>query len=200
MVIKTQSRREAILDAALRAFLDRGVAGAPIEDICVRAGASVGSVYHHFGDKGGLAGAVYVGALADYQATFLAVLRGHPDDAEAAVRAAVEAHLRWCLRDRPDLARFLLFQGDAARGAAVEALDELNREFFAEVLRWCRPHARYGALRELDLDLVYALWLGAAQEYCRLRLAGRTAVAPDHARPALADAAWQSLRSIKGAS
>lgn len=171
MVIKTQSRREAILDAALRAFLDRGVADAPIEDICLRAGASVGSVYHHFGDKGGLAGAVYV-----------------------------EAHLRWCLRDRPDFARFLLFQGDAARGAAVEALDELNREFFAEVLRWWRPHARYGALRELDLDLVYALWLGTAQEYCRLRLAGRTAVAPDHARPALADAAWQSLRSIEGAS
>lgn len=194
------SRRQSILEAALRAFLDRGVADAPIEDICGRAGASVGSVYHHFGDKGGLAGAVYVEALADYQATFLVVLRAHPDDAEVGVRSVVEAHLDWCLRDRSDLARFLLFQGDAARGAAGEALDELNRGFLSEVLRWWRPHARYGALRELDLDLVYALWLGPAQEYCRLRLAGRAAVAQDHARPALADAAWQSLRSIEGAS
>lgn len=198
MAVAIQSRREAILDAALRAFLDHGVADTPIEDICAGAGASVGSVYHHFGDKGGLAGAVYVEAMADYQAAFLGVLHRHPDDAKAGVRGAVRAHLRWCLRDRSDLARFLLFHGDAARGAGAEALEELNRELFAEVLRWWRPHARYGALRELDLDLAYVLWLGPAQEYCRLRLAGRTAVAPARAGGALADAAWQSLRSTEG--
>ena len=94
----TRSRREAILQAALQAFLEHGVAATPIEDICARAEASVGSVYHHFGDKGGLAGAVYVEALADYQGRFLDVLRDHCDNAEAAVRDAVAAHLGWCLR------------------------------------------------------------------------------------------------------
>jgi AcrR family transcriptional regulator len=194
----TRSRREAILEAALHAFLEHGVAATLIEDICARAEASVGSVYHHFGDKGGLAGAVYVEALADYQRRFLDVLRGHCDDAEAAVRGAVAAHLDWCLHDRPDLARFLLFHGDSARGAGVEAVEELNRGFFAEVLRWWRPHVRYGALRDVDLDLAYALWLGPAQEYCRLYLAGRTAVARTRAAPALADAAWRTLRSTEG--
>ena len=193
-----RARRQTIVDAALAAFLEHGVAETPIEDICSRAQASVGSVYHHFGDKGGLAGAVYVEALADYQRTFLAVLRRHSDDAEAAVRGVVGAHVRWCLRERSDLARFLLFQGDAARGAGAEALEALNREFFGEVSRWWRPHARYRALREIDLDLAYALWLGPAQEYCRLRLAGRTTVTPARARPALAEAAWQSLRATKG--
>jgi AcrR family transcriptional regulator len=43
------SRRELILDAALRSFLEHGLAGASIEDVCARSGSSVGSVYHHFG-------------------------------------------------------------------------------------------------------------------------------------------------------
>jgi AcrR family transcriptional regulator len=192
------ARREAILDAALACFLERGVAGAGIEQVCARSGASVGSVYHHFGGKEGLAGAVYLAAMGDYQASFMAALRRHPDDAEAGVRAAVGEHVRWCLRRRPDRARFLLFHGDAARSAAAALLAQLNREFFASVLAWWRPHVRYGALRELDLDLAYALWLGPAQEYCRLRLAGRTEVAPAHAAPVLADGAWQALRSPEG--
>lgn len=192
-----RSRRDAILDAALHAFLDHGVADAAIEDICARSGASVGSVYHHFGDKGRLAGAVYATALADYQGRFVAVLAAHPDDPERGVRGVVGTHLRWCLRDRPDLAGFLLFGGDAARGAS-EALEELNRDFFAAVRRWWGAHARAGKLRNLELDLAYALWLGPAQEYCRLRLAGRTAVSPRRAGPALADAAWRALRTDQG--
>jgi AcrR family transcriptional regulator len=191
-------RRAAILDAALSTFLEFGVAEASIEQICTRAGASVGSVYHHFGDKGGLAGAVYLEALRDYQQTFLAALRGAPDDAERAVRSGVEAHVRWCLRTRPELARFLFFHGDLARNASPEALERLNRDFFAEVLRWWRPHVHYGALRDIDLDLAYALWLGPVQEFCRLRLSGRTTLAPARAARTLADAAWRSLKATEG--
>jgi AcrR family transcriptional regulator len=194
----TIDRRAAILDAALAGFLEHGVADASIEQICVRAGASVGSVYHHFGDKGGLAGAVYLEALHDYQATFLAALERAPDDAEAGVRAGVETHVRWCLRKRPERARFLFFYGDTARNASPGALDRLNRDFFAQVLRWWRPHAHYGALLDIDLDLAYALWLGPVQEFCRLRLSGRTKLAPARATRTLADAAWQSLKATEG--
>ncbi|MEA2125352.1 MAG: hypothetical protein QOI80_2134, partial [Solirubrobacteraceae bacterium] len=126
-------------------------------------------------------------ALADYQRTFLTTLDGRP--AEGGVRATVAAHLDWCLRERPAEARFLLFHADAA--GDVEAL---NRTFFGEVLRWWRPHVRSGAMRGLDLDLAYALWLGPAQEYCRLRLAGRTRVAPARARTELTEAAWAALK------
>jgi len=189
------TRRDGILSAALECFLVRGLDGASIEQICRRSGASVGSVYHHFGGKEGLAGAVYLAALVDYQAIFLAVLREHADDAQEGVRAIVGAHLRWCLFDRPDRARFLLFHGAAARGAG--GLQEANDEFFAAVLVWWRPHAHYGTLRELgpDLDLAYALWLGPAQEYCRLRLARRNLAELDRSEPMLADAAWQALKA-----
>lgn len=175
-------------------FLDRGVSGASIEDVCGSAGASVGSVYHHFGGKEGLAGAVYLEALGDYQDKFLEELRLHPDDAEGGIRGVIGAHLRWCLDDRPDAARFLLFHGDGARGADPDGLDSLNREFLEEVMRWWRPHVRYGVLHDLDLDLAYAIWLGAAQEYCRLWLSDRTAAPVRAAEQLLAEAAWQALR------
>src|SRR3954463_2837371 len=184
MPVTTPGRREAITEAALRSFLEHGIADTPIESICAAANASVGSVYHHFGDKRGLAHAVYAEALMGYQAAFLVALRTHPDDAEQGVQATVRAHVKWCLTDQPGRARFLLFHGDAARGTTAG----LNREFFAEVLRWWRPHVRYGAVRDVDLDLAYALWLGPAQEYCRLRLPRPPQGGAGAARPEAGDA------------
>jgi AcrR family transcriptional regulator len=173
------SRRDAILDAGRAAFLAHGVAGAPIERIAAGAGVSVGGLYHHFGGKRGLAAAVYECALASYQQAFLEAL---DDDVEAGVRAVVDRHIDWCLRERPDEARFLLFHGDAAGDLAAR-----NRVFFRAVLDWWRPRAP----RDLPFDLIYALWLGPAQEYCRLALAGRSTTDPGDI---LADAAWAALK------
>jgi AcrR family transcriptional regulator len=171
--------RDAILDAGLRAFLRDGVAGAPIQHVAADAGVSIGGLYHHFGDKRGLAAAIYERALASYQQAFLAVLG---DDVEAGVRAVVTRHLDWCLREHPDEARFLLFHAEAAGDLAAG-----NRAFFRAVLEWWRPRAP----RELPFDVIYAMWLGPAQEFCRLALAGRTTIDPGDT---LADAAWAALK------
>jgi AcrR family transcriptional regulator len=188
------SRRDAILAAALASFLEHGVAGASIEDVRRRSGASVGSIYHHFGGKLELAGAVYTTALASYQARFTDTLDRCRDVPATGVREVVRTHLHWCLDERPDYARFLLCHADAARTAAGAELTERNRRFFGAVLRWWRPRARAGHLRELGVDLLYALWLGPAQEYCRLHLAGRIVTDSAPARAELADGAWRTLR------
>lgn len=176
--------RERILDSALELFVDQGVVATSIEDVCDRSGASVGSLYHHFEGKEGLARELYAAGLAGYQAAFLDELRRH-DEAQAGVRAIVARHLRWCT-ERPQLMRYLLAGGEAPA--------EQNREFFTAVMAWWRPHARYGAVRDLPLDLAHALWLGPVQEYCRAWLAGRAAVTPEEAAPVLADGAWQALK------
>lgn len=157
------------------------------------SGASVGSLYHHFGGKEGLAGHVFATALASFQDAFTAELRRH-DDAERGIRGGVRVQLDWALRDEPERARFLLFQGDAARGSAPERLEEVNRAFYGEVLAWWRPHVRYGALRDLDLDVAYCLWLAPSQQYARLRLAGRTEVPIKRAAAELQAGAWAALR------
>ena len=84
--------------------------------------------------------------------------------------AAVAHQISWVTANRDAAA--LLYGGRPAGAAAAERLREPNRDFFADVLGWWRVHAGYGALRELEPGLLYALWLGAADSYCRQWLAG----------------------------
>jgi hypothetical protein len=73
-------------------------------------------------------------------------------------------------------------------------LRELNRRFFAEVRSWWQTHVHYGALRDLPLDLIHALWLGPAQEYTRHWLSGQVKRVPRTIAGVLANAAWDALK------
>jgi AcrR family transcriptional regulator len=188
----SHDRRTAILDAALAEFTARGVAGASIEDIRRRSGASVGSIYHHFGDKDGIAGALYLDGLRDYQEGFLAALAGAAG-ARDGVQRGVLHHLGW-ISERRELARFLLLGRDARVVVATEhPLRELNRGFFVRVSNWTRAYVERGELRALSPELLTALWIGPSQELARHWLAGRSRVSLQEAAPVLADAAWRSL-------
>lgn len=191
----TGDSRQRILDGALRCFDRRGVLATTLEDIRRESAASIGSIYHHFADKEGLATAVYVDGMRRYQEGFLRELAGHPEP-EPGVKAIVAFHLRWCAAN-PELARFLLSR--PARAPALEdGLRALNRRFFAEVMAWWQPHALAGRLREAPVELLYAIWLGPAQERCRHWLAGRARRSPAQAAELLAEAAWLSLQRPKG--
>jgi AcrR family transcriptional regulator len=79
-----ETRRAQILDAALAVFLEHGYAGATIELVVQRAGASKATIYSFFGGKEGL-----FDALVDERAE--RVLAGFPDidDGIVNVRAAL---------------------------------------------------------------------------------------------------------------
>jgi AcrR family transcriptional regulator len=175
-------RRDDILDAALDAFERRGVLGATLEDIRSASGASIGSIYHHFGGKEGIAESLHARVLAGYQAGFLAALAGR--GARDGVRAVVEHHLRWAA-EHPAEMRYLL-----SGPPADVAVRRGNRAFFTDVRSWLAQH---GELRELDVAETHAVWLGPATEYCRHWLGGR-APRPDGRRLTLfSDIAWRSL-------
>jgi AcrR family transcriptional regulator len=189
---ETPTRRSVILDAALAEFTAHGVAGTSIEDIRRRSGASVGSIYHHFGDKDGIAGALYLEGLSRYQRGFTDVL-GDATTARSGVENGVRYHLSWVDAHR-DLARFLLLARDARVVVAAEKpLRDLNRKFFGRVEGWTRPRIADGELRDLDPELMYALWIGPSQELARHWLAGRSRASLTDAADVLADAAWRSL-------
>jgi AcrR family transcriptional regulator len=186
------ARRRTILDAALEVFLESGV-DAAVEDVRRRSGASVGSLYHRFGSKEGIAAAVYVDALRDYQLEFVAALDGARDAAEG-VRSAVRAHMRW-VRGNPDRAQFLFaVAGADVRRAARTELRDLNDQFFARVESWLHRHVEAGEIRAVSIDVVYALWLGPSQEMARLWLARGRRGSLRTETALLADAAWRSLR------
>jgi AcrR family transcriptional regulator len=183
----TSGRRTAILEAALAEFNAHGVAGTSIEDIRRRSGASVGSIYHHFGGKDRIAQALYLDGLRDYQDGFIAALRDSASTRDG-VKAGVRHHLAWIV-DHRELARFLFL----GRAAGERAIAELNRRFFGAVTRWMAPAISCGELRDLTPEVLSALWIGPSQELARHWLAGRARTSLLEAAPVLADAAWKSL-------
>jgi AcrR family transcriptional regulator len=177
-----RGRRHEILDAALACFSERGYDGTTIEEIRERSGASVGSIYHHFGGKEQIADALYAEALRDYQSGFLELLRG---DAERAIKGVVRHHLRW-VHANPELARFLLTE------RRPEEVRELNRAAFDALEEWRAAHR--DDLQPLSFDAFYAVVIGPAQEAARHRLAGRTQTPLRRLERELADAAWRAIR------
>ena len=62
---KTDATQQRILDAATDVFASRGFTAATMADIVERSGASVGSIYHHFGGKKELFLAIFERLAAD---------------------------------------------------------------------------------------------------------------------------------------
>ena len=191
--VRDPERRDKILAAALDSFSERGFAATTIEDVRAASGASVGSIYHHFGGKEGLAAALYVDGLGGYQRGLLEALRKH-DSAEAGIKAAVRHHLRWVQSHRK-LAQFLLTRRDPeVRMASQALLRDLNRALFEEIDAWLTRHIEAGAIEALSRDAFYAVVIGPAQEVSRHWLAGRTQVSIARLEGELADAAWKAIR------
>jgi AcrR family transcriptional regulator len=179
--------RERLLAAALTRFATTSPVAVSLEDIRREAGVSVGALYHHFSDKAALVDALYVDLAIEVQREFLSELREHPS-AEDGIRAIVGWYLRWVTNNRVAASVLL------GSRPIDPVLQNLNRRFFTEVSGWWQTHVHYGALRELPLDLIHALWLGPAQEYTRHWLSGHAKRMPPTITGVLADAAWNALK------
>ena len=184
---KTSDARDRLLQVARRRFAVDGALVPTLDEVRREAEVSVGALYHHFPDKPALAAAVYAQLISEYQAGFVTMLRDH-DIAEGGIRGGVAYHLRWVTEHRGE-ARLLL--GDPLDSAALR---DANREFFAAVRDWWRPHHAYGALQPMRLGVTAALWLGPAQEYSRYWITGEEAKMPRDAVDTFASAAWAVLR------
>ena len=56
---RTSDKREAILDAALDLFVERGFYGTAVPEIAERANVGAGTIYRHFDSKEALVNAIY---------------------------------------------------------------------------------------------------------------------------------------------
>jgi AcrR family transcriptional regulator len=187
-------RRGALLNAALASFDERGFEATRVEEVLRRSGASVGSLYHHFGGKEGLAAALYLEGIRRYQDRFRECLARNPG-AERGVRAIVRNEFAWTVAE-PALGRFIAApRGKTLPTASRLALEALNRSFFAEVVEWVGHHVEEGRIRALPGDLYYPLWIGPSHLLARQILSGRIEMLGEAAEGELARAAWASLRA-----
>ena len=111
---RASATRATLLEAAREVFTASGFAEASIADVVARAGASVGSLYHHFGGKADL----YLALYEDYSvrqeeravdAVQAARAAGETDPVRLFV-AGARAYLDGCWSER-DLARLFLAGG-----------------------------------------------------------------------------------------
>lgn len=160
-------RRDALLDAALRCFGERGVLATGIEDIRKAAGASPSSVYHLFGGRAGIVEALLIRTFERSLAHLVARLEQAGTAADA-VRALVDGHLEW-VAAHADEARFMYqamaveLAGDS-RAAVLAAKDGLKRPLFDQLARFDLP-----PWPPLTIEFVL---LGPAHEACRRYFAG----------------------------
>jgi AcrR family transcriptional regulator len=184
--------RTRIIEGALRRFSQDGVSATTLASLREESGVSVGSFYHHFASKEHVFGVLYAEILQAYQEAFIGELTRH-DDARSGIEAIVALHMAWC-GDHPERARLLISERPPKREEpGGPEVNDARRAFFRQVADWWRPHMKEGLLQPVHPTMCYVLWLGPAQEMCRLWFAGAHQPTEEEIR-GLGEAAWNSLR------
>jgi AcrR family transcriptional regulator len=189
------SRRQSILDAALACFTTAGYDQTTLADIRQGAGASTGSIYHHFGSKEQIAASLYLDAVRDTQRAGLeALLRTRTG--RTGIHALVHAYLDW-VEAHPDHARFLLWMRHADFLVADEPqLDALNAVVAQQTADWFAARITVGELPDIDPAIRRALVFGPCRHWASRWLAGESKLTVAQAKRQLAPAAYAALMSL----
>lgn len=126
---KTGATQQRILDAATDVFATRGFAAATMADVVAGSGASVGSIYHHFGGKNELFLAIFEQMAAAVDRRIEEAMRQAGDAADP--RRIFELHVRAYLEamwENRRLAR-VLTSGDTPPGFEVARRDRMQAAF-----------------------------------------------------------------------
>ena len=191
----TPDRQRLILQAALDCAMDCGVDAVSIDAVRARCGASVGSIYHHFGSKEGLVAALFFD-IFDEQSRAIQDALDHAQGLREGVCALVPGYLDWVVL-APARARFLSqarshVASGPRRADLLAAAQNRNRA----LLRWFEPHQACGAVRDLPCDILPSLVMGPVQSYCRAWLGSPGQLpGPQTYREVLADTAWRAVRN-----
>lgn len=193
------SRKQEILQAALACFTEHGVDATTIEMIRDRSGASIGSLYHHFGNRERIIAALYLEGIGEYAALLEAGLVDMLE-AEACVKLFVTCYVDWVVAN-PDWARFILHnRGRVEAGEWGERLREHNREHGRHIGAVLRRHREAGLFKPMPGDCFVSVVIGPAHDMARNWLAGRSGTPLAECRELLAQIAWDSVRAVPKAT
>jgi len=191
----TRRRRQAILDAALECFATIGYDQTTLADIRQKAGASTGSIYHHFGSKERIAASLYLDGLRQTQEAGLAALL-RTRTARTGIAAQVGAYIDWVL-DHPALATFLF----ATRRAPFLDDDEpsiaaLNTATHERAAQWIADQVAAGELPDLEPVMRWALVFGPCRHWTGSWLRGTTTTSPNDAKRQISTAVYAGLQAL----
>jgi AcrR family transcriptional regulator len=126
---KTGATQRRILDAATEVFATRGFSAATMADVVAGSGASIGSIYHHFGGKNELFLAIFEQMANAVDRRIETAMEQAGEDADP--RRIFELHVRAYLEamwENRRLAR-VLTSGDTPAGFEVVRRDRMQAAF-----------------------------------------------------------------------
>lgn len=154
---RQQQRRETtrgiLLDSATRLFGERGYAATSLEDIALDCGLTIGAIYHHFGNKKALFGAVNEAAEQRIIDLTTAIEGDVPLDL---LRRRWHAFLSLC--DEPDFRRIVLVDSPNILGRDRWVTSALSEQLTALI----GPSHGDHALRALSLRMLRGAMAEAA--------------------------------------
>jgi AcrR family transcriptional regulator len=187
-----KAHKRELMACALDAFEATGIAATTVEDIRARAGSSIGSIYHHFGNKDGLVAALFFAAIDDESKlcdSHIAAATSTREIIEAIVRGYVE----W-VAAQPRLARFLyMARSTVAAGPAGEDLARRNKARYRALFDWLAKGVAEGTVRALPRETYVPLMIGPAETYCRAWLSERVRTSPAQHVAIFTEAAWRAV-------
>ncbi len=169
--------RTAALEAAKSLFAAQGYETVTTAEIYRQAGISNGSLFHHFKSKEGIAVAVFVGLVRDYQNKIGEKLRGSRQAADG-IGKFITAHNLWIEND-PEGAR-ILFNGHHPSWSndALKKIRAENQAFGRTMQDWLEGLEDREKLSDWSVALIMASLIGPTQVLCRAWLAGQSKTPP----------------------
>ena len=146
----TRARKQSVLAAALQCFSELGVEGTTIHQIQRRAGCSIGSIYHHFGSREGIAEELFLDGIQRLNRGMLKKIRA-TDNARDGVHAVVDYYCEWSTRNQ-DMARYLHSRDIDFSEEARARLHHIHRTYITAIFTWFAPFVERGEMRVLPAE------------------------------------------------
>lgn len=159
------SKREAILAATLRLVARSGLHNTPMSAIAREAGIAVGTAYLYFESKEALLNALYLELVGERIAAGTEWAEAGGSARERLWHAWL-AHARWHL-DHPEASNFI--QQCEASGILTEETRARQAELHAEGVETFRDAIRQGLIRDVPVQVFYALFMGPVLVLAQLR-------------------------------
>jgi len=186
-------RRRSVLNAALQCFAEADVESVSIAEICARSGASVGSIYHHFGNKDGIVVALIADGLQQHLDALEKALQRVDGDPRRGIEAVVATLIDW-IEANPEWAMFIYANLNRSGASSAEAIVSINRRYGQVVHGFFQPLIEAGRIRDLPRECWSSLVAAPIHDYARRWLRGQVRSSPSSQRNVFVDAAWQMFR------
>ncbi|MDX1416130.1 MAG: TetR/AcrR family transcriptional regulator [Candidatus Promineifilaceae bacterium] len=193
------ARRRQILQATLAEFSEHGLNHMTIAAISARSGASVGSIYHHFGDREGVLYALYHQCFSTCFDELKQAVQSETS-ARAGMIALVTTYLGW-IDAHPQHGRFMY---EASGGDLLlhhrDQIVAFKGEFYAAIMQWMQPYIVSGEIIALPPWAYDVIIMGPAHEFARRWLGGLREMPMETAQTMIAEAIWRAVQAPPAAS